>query len=107
VGSLSDISSNDIKSIDILKDASATAIYGSRGANGVILVTTNRGSKGQKPRFSYNSFTGVQTLFSKYPMMDGPKLAKLRADAGNIYGLGTDETLDTNTDWQSCIINRQ
>jgi hypothetical protein len=39
-------------------------------------------------------------------MMDGPKLAKLRADAGNIYGLGTDETLD-NTDWQSCIINRQ
>ncbi len=100
VGSLSDISSNDIKSIDILKDASATAIYGSRGANGVILVTTNRGSKGQKPRFSYNSFTGVQTLFSKYPMMDGPKLAKLRVDAGNIYGLGTDETLDTNTDWQ-------
>ncbi len=100
IGSLGDISSNDIKSIDILKDASATAIYGSRGANGVILVTTNRGSKGQKPRFSYNSFTGVQTLFSRYPMMDGPKLAKLRVDAGNIYGLGTDETLDTNTDWQ-------
>ncbi|KQT22542.1 SusC/RagA family TonB-linked outer membrane protein [Chryseobacterium sp. Leaf405] len=100
VGSLGDISSNDIKSIDILKDASATAIYGSRGANGVILVTTNRGSKGQKPRFSYNSFTGVQTLFSRYPMMDGPKLAKLRVDAGNIYGLGTDETLGTNTDWQ-------
>jgi len=100
VGSLADISSSDIKSIDILKDASATAIYGSRGANGVILVTTNRGSKGQKPRFTYNSFTGVQTLFSRYPMMDGPKLAKLRADAGNIYGLGKDETLDTNTDWQ-------
>ncbi len=100
VGSLGDISSSDIKSIDILKDASATAIYGSRGANGVILVTTNRGTKGQKPRFSYNSFTGVQTLFSKYPMMDGPKYAKLRTDAGNLYGLGTDETLDTNTDWQ-------
>ena len=45
VGSLGDISSSDIKSIDILKDASATAIYGSRGANGVILVTTNRGQK--------------------------------------------------------------
>jgi len=100
VGSLGDISSSDIKSIDILKDASATAIYGSRGANGVILVTTNRGVKGQKPRFSYNSFTGVQTLFSRYPMMDGPKYAKLRTDAGNLYGLGTDETLGTNTDWQ-------
>jgi len=100
VGSLADISSNDIKSVDILKDASATAIYGSRGANGVVLVTTNRGAKGQKPRFNYNSFTGVQTLFSKFPVMDGPKLAKLRSDAGNIYGLGKDETLDTNTDWQ-------
>lgn len=107
VGSLADISSSDIKSIDILKDASATAIYGSRGANGVILVTTNRGSKGQKPRFSYNSFTGVQTLFSRYPMMDGPKFAKLRAyavPAGNttpLYSNGFDENSSTNTDWQS------
>ncbi|MPT32815.1 MAG: SusC/RagA family protein, partial [Chryseobacterium sp.] len=99
-GSLSDISSSDIKSIDILKDASATAIYGSRGANGVILVTSNRGAKGQKPRFSYNTFTGIQTLFSKYPMMDGPKFAKLRTDAG-IYTNGTDESNDNNTDWQS------
>lgn len=100
VGSLGDISSNDIKSIDILKDASATAIYGSRGANGVILVTTNRGTKGQKPRFSYNSFTGVQTLFSRFPLMDGPQLLKLRQDAGNLYGMGADESATTNTDWQ-------
>ncbi|PZR12196.1 MAG: SusC/RagA family protein [Flavobacterium psychrophilum] len=99
-GSLSDISSNDIKSLDILKDASATAIYGSRGANGVILITTNRGTKGQRPRFTYNSFTGVQTLFSKYPMMDGPKFAKLRADAGNLFTNGVDESNSTNTDWQ-------
>ena len=47
-GSISDLSTDDIKSIDILKDASATAIYGSRGANGVILVTTNKGQKGKK-----------------------------------------------------------
>ncbi|WP_346985053.1 SusC/RagA family TonB-linked outer membrane protein [Chryseobacterium sp. POE27] len=107
VGSLGDISSSDIKSIDILKDASATAIYGSRGANGVILVTTNRGTKGQKPRFTYNTFTGVQTLFSKYPMMDGPQFAQLRAyatPAGNstpLYSNGADESNSTNTDWQS------
>jgi TonB-linked SusC/RagA family outer membrane protein len=110
-GSLGDISSSDIKSIDILKDASATAIYGSRGANGVILVTTNRGSKGQKPRFSYNTFTGVQTLFSKYPLMDGDKFQKLRDYAtpapalpgqvtGPLYANGADETAGTNTDWQ-------
>ncbi|RZJ90336.1 MAG: SusC/RagA family TonB-linked outer membrane protein [Chryseobacterium sp.] len=113
-GSLGDISSSDIKSIDILKDASATAIYGSRGANGVIIVTTNRGNKGQKPKFSYNTFTGVQTLFSKYPMMDGPQFLKLReyatpappADNPNqvtspLYTNGADETSTTNTDWQS------
>jgi len=107
VGSLGDISSSDIKSIDILKDASATAIYGSRGANGVILVTTNRGAKGQRPKFTYNTFTGVQTLFSKYPMMDGPQFAKLRAyaiPAGNttpLYSNGVDENNSVNTDWQS------
>lgn len=112
VGSLGDISSSDIKSIDILKDASATAIYGSRGANGVILVTTNRGSKGQKARFTYNTFNGVQTLFSRYPMMDGPAFARLRnyatpAPTGNqtsttpLYQTNGDESLTTNTDWQS------
>lgn len=107
VGSLADISSSDIKSIDILKDASATAIYGSRGANGVILVTTNRGAKGQRPKFTYNTFTGVQTLFSKYPMMDGPQFAKLRSyaiPAGNttpLYSNGADENNGVNTDWQS------
>ncbi|KQM29932.1 SusC/RagA family TonB-linked outer membrane protein [Chryseobacterium sp. Leaf201] len=105
-GSLSDISSSDIKSLDILKDASATAIYGSRGANGVILVTTNRGSKGQKARFTYNTFTGVQTLFSRYPMMDGEKFARLRAyavPAGTttpLYNNGVDESNNINTDWQ-------
>src|SRR6478735_7947363 len=55
-GSLSDLNPNDIKSVDILKDASSTAIYGSRGANGVILVTTNKGLKGQKAQFSYNGY---------------------------------------------------
>lgn len=111
-GSLGDISSSDIKSLDILKDASATAIYGSRGANGVILVTTNRGNKGQKARFTYNSFNGVQTLFSRYPMMDGPAFAKLRnyatpAPTGTqtstspLYSTNGDENLNTNTDWQS------
>ena len=84
VGSLGDISPSDIKTLDILKDASATAIYGSRGANGVILITTNRGGKGQRARFAYNGYTGFQTIFSKYPMMDGPKFAKLRADPTNI-----------------------
>ena len=99
VGSLGDISPSDIKTLDILKDASATAIYGSRGANGVILITTNRGGKGQRARFAYNGYTGFQTIFSKYPMMDGPKFAKLRSDA-NLFTNGPDEFNNINTDWQ-------
>lgn len=99
IGSLADISPSDIKSLDVLKDASATAIYGSRGANGVIIVTTNRGGKGQRPRFTYNGYTGYQSIFSKYPMMDGPKLAKLRTDANMVVN-GPDESNSNNTDWQ-------
>ncbi|WP_312769215.1 SusC/RagA family TonB-linked outer membrane protein [Epilithonimonas sp.] len=100
IGSLADISPSDIKTLDILKDASATAIYGSRGANGVILISTNRGAKGQKARFTYNSYNGFQTLFSKYPLMDGPQLAKLRKDANNLYTNSLYESDNANTDWQ-------
>lgn len=98
-GSINDLSTDDIKSIDILKDASATAIYGSRGANGVILVTTNKGKVGQEARFTYNSYFGVKDVFAKYPMMSGPDFVKLRADAG-LYQNGLDEADDVNTDWQ-------
>src|SRR5690606_8256148 len=98
-GSLADINPNDIKSIDILKDASATAIYGSRGANGVILITTDKGTKGSKPKIAYNTYYGVQEVFSKYPMMDGPTFAKFRQYAG-IYSNAVDEDENANTDWR-------
>jgi len=98
-GSISDISPNDIKSVDILKDASATAIYGSRGANGVILITTNSGKKGQEAQFSYNTYSGIQTVFSKYPMMSGPDFVALRETAGQFTN-GVDEFDDVDTDWQ-------
>ena len=100
VGSLADLNPNDIKSIDVLKDASATAIYGSRGANGVILVTTEKGTRGRKPRVSYNGFHGAQTPFAKYPVMTGPQLIALRAANNNMFGNGPDEANDVNIDWQ-------
>jgi TonB-linked SusC/RagA family outer membrane protein len=99
VGSINEISTGDIKSMDILKDASATAIYGSRGANGVILITTHKGSKGQKAKVSYNGRTSVDKIFAKYPMMNGPELVALRAASGR-YTNGPDEADDVNTDWQ-------
>lgn len=101
-GSISDISPGDIKSIDILKDASATAIYGSRGANGVIMITSNKGLKGQKAQISYNYYVGGKSVFAEYPMMDGPEFVKLRAAAG-IYTNSLDESNDTNVNYQKLL----
>lgn len=97
-GSIGDINPSDIRSIDILKDASATAIYGSRGANGVILLTTNKGRKGQKPQVSYNGYFGMKKAI-KIPMMEGPEFLELRQLVGK-YTMGEDELDGVNTDWQ-------
>nr|WP_315158607.1 TonB-dependent receptor [uncultured Flavobacterium sp.] len=101
-GSIGDINPVDIKSLDILKDASATAIYGSRGANGVVLITTNKGRKGQKAKFIYNGFGGVKNVFGEYDMMDGNQFAALR-DVTKLYSDGRDEVRGTNTDWQGLL----
>ncbi len=112
-GTLSDINPNDIKSIDILKDASSTAIYGSRGANGVIMITTFKGMAGQKASVSYNAYYGSKTLYNRYPMMSGEELYELRHVAG-IYKedlgggksrptMGADEVEGVNTDWQDLM----
>ncbi len=63
-GSLNDINSNDIASIEILKDASSTAIYGTRGSNGVILISTKRGKTG-KPEIRYNGYAGLEYLIKR------------------------------------------
>lgn len=102
MGNLSDINPGDIKSMDILKDASSTAIYGSRGANGVILITTNRGAQGTPAKFTYNGYVGAKSVFSKYPMMDGPKYAEMRKYADKFEN-SLDESDDTNTDWQDLL----
>lgn len=99
-GSVSDINPLDVKSVDILKDASSTAVYGSRGANGVILITTNKGQRGQKAQFSYDSYYGIKKVFAEYPMMSAEKFIKLRTDAGVYSTPGLDESNDMNTDWQ-------
>ena len=99
MGQLSDINPADIKSMDILKDASATAIYGSRGANGVIIITTVKGAQGTPAKVTYNGYVSFKKVFKKYPMMDGPTFSKMREVAGQ-YKNSLDESDDTNTDWQ-------
>ncbi len=103
VGNLGDINPNDIKSLDILKDASATAVYGSRGANGVILVTTNRGQVGGDAKITYNAYAGTQTPFARYKMMTGPQFVELRKASGLYPVNGIDEDNNVDTDWQDLL----
>ena len=75
-GGLSMLNTNDIQSIEILKDASATAIYGSRSANGVVLVTTKKGSEG-KTSFEYSGYFGVQQAAKKIHLLNGEEYATI------------------------------
>lgn len=102
MGNLSDINPSDIKSMDILKDASSTAIYGSRGANGVILITTFKGTKGAPAKVNYNGYFGFKDVFAKYPMMNGQEFVELRKAAG-LFTNSLDESDDTDTDWQDMM----
>lgn len=83
--SLDDVNPNDIQSIDVLKDASSTAIYGSRGANGVIIVTTKRGHTG-KPRITFNTYAGVSEVSKYGPMKSGPEYIDFKREAYRAVG---------------------
>ena len=78
-GSLNDINPNDIESMEILKDASATAIYGTNGANGVILITTKHGKDG-KPTVSYNAYVGVEDFAKKLDYCNGAQITQRYKD---------------------------
>src|SRR4030095_7326045 len=79
-GSINDLNPDDIVNIEILKDASATAIYGSRGAGGVLLITTKRGRSG-KAVMSYDMYYGVAAIMEKYKVFNGPEYAQFKSDA--------------------------
>jgi len=73
--SLATINANDIASIEILKDASATSIYGARGANGVIIITTKRGAPGS-PKFTLDTYTGTQNIAKRYDILNAKEFAQ-------------------------------
>lgn len=100
---LSTINPQDIESFNVLKDASATAIYGSRGSNGVIIITTKKGHKGQKPSISYAGNLTVSKITDTHDMMNGDQY---REFVTNLFGPDHEATkaLGTaNTDWQDLI----
>ena len=74
------LNTNDIATIDVLKDASATAIYGARGANGVVVITTKKGQKG-KARVTYDGWYGSQSFSKEMPLINGSQLHDLRVEA--------------------------
>jgi TonB-linked SusC/RagA family outer membrane protein len=86
-GSIGDINPSDIESIEILKDASATAIYGSRGANGVVLVTSKKGNSSGRTRVTYDTYAAVQTATKKIDVFDGPAFLEYKREAWRTAGL--------------------
>lgn len=93
-GGIGDVNPQDIQSIEVLKDASASAIYGSRGANGVIIVTTKRGKNG-KTVFSYDAYAGVARSLGQIDMMNGPQYAEFKRESrratGNYPDIATED----------------
>lgn len=109
INPLSSLNPSDIESIDILKDASATAIYGSRGANGVVIITTKKG-KADHNTITYDASVGVQSVIKKVDVLNAKQFASLRNDAlydtkpsdGRYQYLTPEEinALGEGTDWQ-------
>ncbi len=108
VSGLAGLNPNDIQSLEILKDASATAIYGSRGANGVVLITTKRGKAG-KAKFSYDGYYGIQEVTKTLDVMNLQQYANF----SNAFAEHTNMTpvpefadpslLGNGTDWQNAV----
>lgn len=101
---------NDVESIDVLKDASATAIYGSRGANGVVMVTTKQAQEGHT-EINFDYSYGIQHTAKTYDMLNASQYAvlhnEMRTNAGSEYSLNPafsdPESLGTGTDWMDAI----
>ena len=108
-GNLNNINTNDIESIEVLKDASATAIYGSRGSNGVILVTTKRGKEG-KSKFSLDTYTGLQDITRTLDLMSSRQYAEFQNDIAASTGASPVfpdlSAVGDGTDWQDEVFRR-
>lgn len=110
VSPLAALNPSDIESVNVLKDASATAIYGSRGSNGVVIITTKKG-KNNKGSLSYNSFFSLQRPTNIIDVLDLPGYARLQNAIGDIYGLNRQieflnpDLLGAGTNWQQEIFD--
>lgn len=113
---MNSININNITNVEILKDASSTAIYGSRGSNGVILITTSKGSD-SKPQFNFSSNFGLQNIYRKVQLLNGQQFAEVFNEYRVLNGLDpyydgstrdrlTPEEIGKGTDWYDQIIRQ-
>ncbi len=112
VDGLDFLNPNDIENINVLKDAASAAIYGSRGANGVVLITTKGGKRNQEGRISYESYYGVQRAGRLLDLLDAREYATLQNEAYIAAGktplpeFANPEYLGKGTDWQEAIFQK-
>ncbi len=111
-GNLNDVNPNDIASMEILKDASSSAIYGTRAANGVILVTTKKGNFGEGIKISLNAYTGTSKALKYLDVLTAPDLVTLKREAftndgTTVPGIWNDAYYATQrTDWQRALLQK-
>ena len=94
---ISFLSPNDIETMQVLKDASSAAIYGSRAANGVILITTKQGSRKKGPDISFSTFVGISKVAKTFDVLNAQQYRELMEETGAVSGLP--ENLTDRTDW--------
>ncbi|MEY4539473.1 MAG: hypothetical protein RLZZ306_1230 [Bacteroidota bacterium] len=106
---LGDINPNDIESLDILKDGAATAIYGSRASNGVVLITTKKGKKGQPMKVNFDVQYGTTNPINRLDLLNASQFVEIANEKVRNAG-GTDvaflDANNTNTDWQNVILRQ-
>ena len=103
VNAMADINPEDIASIDILKDGAATAVYGSRAANGVILITTKKGALGSA-KVNYNGFVGIAQPVKTYDLLNGEQFTQIANEKYEVWGEPGPAVYDgTNTNWNDYV----
>lgn len=103
---LGDINPNDILSVDVLKDGAATAIYGSRAANGVVIITTKKGTAG-KPQIAYNSWISSSSVAKRFDLLSADQFVTIANEKlTNAGGVAGAVASGINTDWQDVVFNK-
>lgn len=104
VNNIDGVSPNDVESIEILKDAATASIYGSRAANGVVLVTTKGGRKESVPKLEVDTWFGVQSVPKRMSLLNGEQWTKLMS--ANITGIPAYDSKSANSNWQDAIFRQ-